>query len=118
MDIKTSKQNDDQFVNEWFLFRDCNKFGPLTASKIGDLLDKNQITKDHHVWHQKYNSWVVIKDVDVFKSVGFELQFPKKQVSFLEGAEQSNFSTRKSVFKEAKKPSLFKKLFGLFAKKS
>ena len=74
MDMKETNQAEAQMVNEWYLFRDCAKFGPLTAKQITEMLDRNQINKDHHVWQQTYNNWVAIKDVDAFKKVGFEVQ--------------------------------------------
>ncbi len=113
MDTKSSNENRESLVNEWYLFRNCSKFGPLTAKEIGELLDKNQISKDHHVWHQTYNNWIAIKDVEVFQSVGFELQNAKKDVTFIEGAAETK-SVVNAVQGADKGPSIFKKVMRLF----
>lgn len=113
MDIKSSNQNHESLINEWYIFKNCSKFGPLTAKEIGELLDKNQISKDHHVWHQKYNNWVAIKDVDVFQSVGFELQNAKKEVSFIEDAKDLKKSENKKQ-EPTENHGFFKKLFNRF----
>lgn len=84
MDIKSTDMNTDAESNNWYIFKNCNKHGPLTALEVGHLLVKNQITKDHHIWHAKYNNWVAIKDVDVFKNIGFDLPLRKEQEAFID----------------------------------
>lgn len=114
MDIKSIAQVDDQLNNEWYLFKNCSKFGPLTVNEISNLLDKNQISKDHHVWHQKYNNWVAIKDLEIFQSVGFEIQFPKKTVDFIE--DKKNLKSDKNILKPKvhERMSLIKKIMVFF----
>jgi hypothetical protein len=123
MDIKPSDLNQETPVNEWYLFKNCDKFGPLTAKEISEMLDKNQINKDHHVWHQKYNSWLAIKDVDVFQSVGFEsidfqLQKSKKQVSFVEMTLKPQISSDVTIQEGSKdlktKKGFISKIISLF----
>lgn len=96
MDIKTSNPEEGQMVNEWYLFRDCAKFGPLTAKEITEMLDRNQINKDHHVWHQTYNNWVAIKDVDTFKTVGFEVQLNQANQNFIEDGKNPQVANPKT----------------------
>lgn len=96
MDIKTSNGAEGQMVNEWYLFRDCAKFGPLTAKEITEMLDRNQINKDHHVWHQTYNNWVAIKDVDAFKTVGFEVQLNQANQNFIEDGKNPQVANPKT----------------------
>ncbi len=84
MVLKPSNQTERQLNNDWYIFKNCSKFGPLSAEAISELLDKNQINKDHHVWHQTYNSWVAIKDVELFQKVGFEVQINHKIQNFIE----------------------------------
>lgn len=116
MDINSSNQPEGQLTNEWYLFRDCNKFGPLTAKDIAVLLDKNQITKDHHVWHQTYNNWVAIKDVEAFKNFGFEVQIKNKTQNFIEDAknQKAEVETKIREAHQAKKPGFITRVLGLF----
>lgn len=96
MDIKASNGAEGQMVNEWYLFKDCAKFGPLTAKEITEMLDRNQINKDHHVWHQTYNNWVAIKDVDTFKTVGFEVQLNQANQNFIEDSQNTHVTNSKT----------------------
>lgn len=84
MNIKSTDEVQTHDNNEWYIFKDCNKHGPLTLKDINDLLAKNKITKDHHVWHAKNNEWVAIKDVEAFKNIGFELPIAKTEAHFIE----------------------------------
>ncbi|MCO5112874.1 MAG: DUF4339 domain-containing protein [Bdellovibrionaceae bacterium] len=84
MDTKALKEAYDSTQPQWYIFRNCHQFGPLTSKEICDLLKTNQITSDHHIWHVDFNDWAAIKDVEVFQNVGFGISFPKGHTAFIE----------------------------------
>lgn len=84
MDTKALKEVYESTQPQWYIFRNCNQFGPLTSKEICDLLRTNQITSDHHIWHVDFSDWAAIKDVEVFQNVGFGISFPKGQTAFIE----------------------------------
>lgn len=102
MDIKSSQPNHSN--PQWYIFRDCHQHGPLTSEEICDLLAKNQITKDHHIWHIDFNDWVAINEVDVFKNVGFSLQFSEDQNAFIENKQTPELKLKNSDFEADKVP--------------
>lgn len=114
MSINFSDEVKETASNEWYIFKDCNKHGPLTVEQINNLLFKNQITKDHHIWNAKYNDWVTIKELDVFKSIGFEFSPMKKQPGFIEDKREPK---AKSVdFTETSPKGFFSRLKNLIIK--
>jgi hypothetical protein len=117
MDIKTSELTQDQENNEWYIFKNCSKHGPLTLNDINGLLIKNQITKDHHVWHAKYNNWMAIKDLSVFENVGFDVPSSKEKTLSAEASKVDLKPKSKVVYSRFEdNQGFWKKIMNLFSK--
>ena len=115
MEIKSTETIHESENNDWYIFKNCNKHGPLTAKEISHLLVKNQITKDHHIWHARYNNWVAIKDVEIFKNIGFELPIPKEQDAFIEDDHLAKSQVVTAGYSQT--PSFWRMLKNFFSSK-